>query len=222
MENWMKAPTEAFRNYRREFWTDISTTKKRERALFYQRWFDHGVLRLFWTNMHQLTPQFWRSNHPTPSRFDKLAAQGIRTIISLRGSTTAPWALLEQEACTRLDITLETVALQSRAAPQKQELLRLIQLFKSVQKPVLVHCKSGADRAGLASAIYLMVVKGEPLEKARKMLSMRYLHMSWSKAGVLDCLLDEFAHSHHSDFETWILEDYDATQVQRKFARAKG
>jgi protein tyrosine phosphatase (PTP) superfamily phosphohydrolase (DUF442 family) len=222
MGNWMKAPTEAFRNYRQTFWTGISTPKKRERALHYQRWCDHGVLRLFWTNMHQLTTEFWRSNHPTPNRFDKLAAQGIRTIISLRGSTTAPWALLEQEACTRLGITLETVALQSRAAPQKQELLRLIHLFKNAQKPVLVHCKSGADRAGLASTIYLMVIEGLPVAEARKMLSMRYLHISWSKAGVLDCLLDEFASSHHSNFETWLSKDYDATKVQKKFARARG
>lgn len=219
MVKWRSEIKAGFRNLRRSFSSDLSTPGNRRRALFYQRWFDHGVLRILWTNMFQIAPTVWRSNHPTPSRFDKLAAQGIRTIVSLRGSTTAPWALLEQEACTRVGITLETVALRSRAAPQKEELQRLILLFENVEKPMLIHCKSGADRAGLASAIYLIVIKGLPVAEARKMLSFRYLHLRWSKAGVLDLLLDEFASSGQNHFETWLSEDYDAAKLQEDFAK---
>ena len=221
MAKWHTGIKAGFRDYRKSFSSDLSTPDKRRRALFYQRWFDHGVLRILWTNMHQIAPKVWRSNHPTPSRFDKLAAQGIRTIVSLRGSTTAPWALLEQEACTRAGITLETVALQSRAAPQKEELQRLILLFRNVEKPMLIHCKSGADRAGLASAIYLIVIKGLPITEARRMLSFRYLHLRWSTAGVLDFLLDEFASSGQNQFETWLSEGYDAAKLQEDYAKSR-
>lgn len=167
--------------------------------------------------MHAIAPDVWRSNHPTPRRFDRLAAMGIRTIVSLRGSGTAPWALLEQEACARLGISLETVALQSRAAPPKAELQKLIALFRRVEKPLLIHCKSGADRAGLASAIYLLVIEQRPLAQARRMLSWRYIHLRWTKTGVLDLLLDTYQASGEPDFERWLEHDYDAAALQAAF-----
>ena len=217
MANWTKRLADRFRSYRTSLRTDLSTPDNRRRALAYQRWMDHGFLRVYWSNMHQIAPDVWRSNHPTPDRFARLSAMGIRTIVSLRGSATAPWALLEQEACTAAGITLETVALQSRAAPPKAELQKLIALFRRVEKPLLMHCKSGADRAGLASAIYLLVIEKRPLAEARHMLSLRYIHVKWSKTGVLDLLLDQFEAFGEPDFETWLEHDYDAAALQAAF-----
>ncbi|AGI69268.1 protein tyrosine/serine phosphatase [Octadecabacter antarcticus 307] len=199
------------------FRTDLSSPENRRRAVLYERWFDHGFLRKFWTNMFEIAPGVWRSNHPTAKRFPALTARGIHTIISLRGSTTTPWALLEKEACTRHGIRLETVALKSQSAPNRRDLQALIGLFRSVEKPVLFHCKSGADRTGLASVMYLLVIENQPLEQARKMLSWRYAHLSWTKAGVLDMLLDDFATSARHDFEDWLGHDYDARALQKKF-----
>jgi protein tyrosine/serine phosphatase len=183
----------------------------------YERWFDHGFLRKYWTNMIEIAPDVWRSNHPTAARFKTLARQGIRTIISLRGSHTEPWALLEKEACKRLGLRLETVALRSQSAPNCRDLQVLIDLFRSVEKPLLFHCKSGADRTGLASVIYLLVIEKQPLTEARKMLSWRYAHLSWTKAGVLDMLLDDFAASANPDLESWLTQEYDAGALQAKF-----
>jgi protein tyrosine phosphatase (PTP) superfamily phosphohydrolase (DUF442 family) len=199
------------------FRTDLSTPENRRRAVIYERWFDHGFLRRYWTNMFEIAPGVWRSNHPTAARFTALAQQGIQTIITLRGNRTTPWALLENEACTRLELRLETVALRSQRAPSRHNLQTLIDLFRSVEKPVLFHCKSGADRTGLASVIYLLVIEKHPLAQARKMLSWRYVHLSWTKAGVLDMLLDDFAASSYSDFEDWLEHDYDAARLQAKF-----
>ena len=41
--------------------------------------------------------------------------------------------------------------------PTRRELLVLIDTLRSCPYPLLIHCKSGADRTGLASALYLMV-----------------------------------------------------------------
>ena len=215
--NRTKRLADRFRTYRKSLRTDLSTPANRRRALAYQRWMDHGFLRLFWTNMHRIAPDVWRSNHPTPRRFARLSAMGIRTIVSLRGSGTAPWALLEQEACAAAGITFETVALKSRAAAPKAELQKLIALFRRVEKPLLIHCKSGADRAGLASAIYLLVIEKRPLAEARRMLSLRYVHLKWTKTGVLDLLLDQFEASAVPDFEVWLADHYDAAALQSAF-----
>jgi len=216
VSNWAKRLSERFRVAKAAYRTDLSSPENRRKAIAYERWFDHGFLRGPWTNMYQIAPGVWRSNHPTAARFERLAARGIRTIITLRGRGKAPWALLEREACARLGITLESVSLQSRKAPNRVELQALIALFRSVEKPFVMHCKSGADRAGLASAIYLIVIMGEPVSSARRMLSLRYAHLKWSKTGVLDMLLDDFAAA-GGDFEEWLAVTYDKDDLQRRF-----
>ena len=46
---------------------------------------DHGFLRIWWHNLHEVAPGVWRSNQPGPSRVRAAAGMGIRTIINLRG-----------------------------------------------------------------------------------------------------------------------------------------
>jgi protein tyrosine/serine phosphatase len=213
---WTQRLNTRYRTLRASYKCDLSTAENARRAASYQYWFDHGGLRTFWTNMSEISEGVWRSNHPEACRFGKLHALGIKSVISLRGSTTAPWALLEQRACHANHMTLHTIALQSRRAPLRCELQKLIALFRSTHKPFVMHCKSGADRAGLASAIYLLVIDGADVATARKMLSLRYLHMRWSKTGVLGLLLDTFDASGEPDFEVW-LQTYDAETLQNAF-----
>ncbi|NBD29283.1 MAG: protein tyrosine phosphatase [Alphaproteobacteria bacterium] len=198
----------------------LTDDASRRAARRYVRWIDHGFLRNLWHNQSEFAPGAWRSNYPDEARIAALAERGIRSIITLRGAGRNPWYLLEQEACTRHGIALYNVALKARTAPRKIELQNLIALFRRIERPVLIHCKSGADRAGLASAIYLMVIEGEPLANARRMLSPRYLHFKWTETGVLDMLLDDFAASGAADFETWLAGDYDAEALQARFESA--
>ncbi|MBF9046055.1 protein tyrosine phosphatase [Rhodobacterales bacterium LSUCC0031] len=196
---------------------DISTAKGRRRVLHFMRWHDHGILRSVWHNQHQIAPGVWRSNYPDAARIAKLSEMGLAHIITLRGDTTTPWLLLEQEACARHAIGLHAIPMRSAAAPQRETLETLIDLFRKLDRPILIHCKSGADRTGLASAIYLMVIEDQPLAVARRMLSLRYLHAHFLKAGVLDMLLDDFAASGQHDFAHWVTHHYDAADLQARF-----
>ena len=65
-------------------------------------------------------------------------------------------------------------------------------LFDSIAYPALLHCKSGADRAGMASVLYLHFRKGEPVDKAMRMLSLRYGHVRQGKTGVLDYFFEKY------------------------------
>lgn len=196
---------------------DISTPVKRAQALAFVRIVDHGILRALWHNMHEIAPGVWRSNYPDPARFGKLKRRGIKTIISLRGDGPTPWYLLEAEAAAAHGMTLEAVSLKSTKAPRREAIARLIALMRGAERPLLIHCKSGADRAGLASALYLLLIENRPLKEARRMLSPWYLHLRWSRAGVISRLLDEFAASGEPDFERWLAQDYDAEALQRRF-----
>ena len=108
------------------------------------------------------------------------------------------------------------------AAAEEQEELRLRALtaFKTLPKPLLFHCKSGADRAGFTAAMYLMVCEGRPVADAKKQLGLRYIHLDFTATGVLDYILAVYearVEQHPIDFEDWIRREYHQKLLQQGF-----
>ena len=202
--------------------TDLSTPENRRRAHIYNMWFDHAVLRKVWTNFFPVAPGVYRSNQPTHERFVKLKAMGIRTILNLRGAAGAAHYLVEEESCRELGLTLVNCTLHARYAAPAKDVLAVIQAFREIEKPFVMHCKSGADRAGFASAIYLIEIEGKSVAEARKMLGLKYLHLKWSRTGVLDYILDLYeARTKKSpiSFENWIRTEYDNVDVHERYSK---
>ncbi|MFO7921204.1 MAG: tyrosine-protein phosphatase [Nioella sp.] len=164
------------------------------RAQIYVNWFDHGFARQRWTNADVVAPGVIRSNHPTRARLEVLAAAGLKSVLSLRGAKPTAHYHLEVKACRELGLAFVPVGLSDRRAPRPEHFRMLIGAFHSIEKPFLMHCKAGADRAGLAAAIYLIEIEGRPFAEARGMLSARYGHLRRSKAGILDAVLDAYGH----------------------------
>lgn len=180
------------------------------RARIYNAWFDHAVLRTVWTNQAEIAPGVFRSNHPTKARLKTLKESGLRTVISLRGGVNSAHTATERLWCEELGLTLRMVSMSDKIAPQPATLLQLIETFRQAETPMLIHCKAGADRAGLAFAVYLLAMAGAPLAEARRMLSWRFLHLRSSQAGVLDKVLDAYETHKDLPFEAWVKTRYDA------------
>lgn len=181
---------------------------------------DHGFVRLVYLNKHALSADAWRSAQPLPHQIRALKRRGIKTIINLRGERQCGSYWLEREACARLGIQLVNYQLRSRAAPTRDELWGANHVLDRVEYPVLFHCKSGADRAGLMSALYRHVKLGAPIEQARKELSLRYGHIRQSDTGVLDALFDRYlADTAKSPmpFFDWVDTVYDPNELKASF-----
>ena len=180
---------------------------------------DHGVLRLFWHNLHQIDSDMWRSNQTTPRRIEQAAKLGITTIINLRGPRSDGSWRLEAEACARYGLQLVDFTARSRAAPDKQMLYDTKALFEGIEGPALMHCKSGADRAGLISALYLLMQKNRPVAEAARQLSFRYLHVKQAKTGLLDAFFAAYAphEAKGMTFFDWIDQIYDPDKLQAEF-----
>ena len=208
------------RRLRAHYNTDLSSPENRRRAHIYNLWFDHAVLRKVWTNFFPVAPGVYRSNQPTHKRFVKLKKMGIRSILNLRGAAGAAHYLVEEESCRELGLKLVNCTLHARYAAPRNDILGVIDAFRTIEKPFVMHCKSGADRAGFASVLYLHVIEGRPLSEARKMLSFKYLHLSWSRTGILGFIFDMYEARNARDpieFEEWVATEYDSTDAQAQF-----
>ena len=137
---------------------------------------DHAILRLGWRNWGVVAPgRLYRSNHPLPWQI-RLAARhhGIRTVINLRGNRADCGAdALSRAEAARLGLAHIDAPFESRGAPHKDRILRLAAIFQDMQEPALIHCKSGADRTGLAAGLWLML-QGRPVAEALGQLSLRH------------------------------------------------
>lgn len=83
--------------------------------------------------------------------------------------------------------------MRARRAPTREELKTAIELFDRIEYPMLMHCKSGAERTGLMSILYLLLKEGVPLAEARRQLSARYGYFRHTTAGILDLLFEHYA-----------------------------
>jgi protein tyrosine phosphatase (PTP) superfamily phosphohydrolase (DUF442 family) len=185
---------------------------------------DHGVFRMIYVNRHRIGDQAWRSAQPAPHHIRRLARQGLKTIVNLRGERLCGSYWLEQEACRRYGIELVNFQVRSRAAPSRLEIKAARDLFERIEYPMLMHCKSGADRAGLMSVLFRFVKEGVPLAEARNELSLRYGHIRQADTGILDHFFDSYLeHDRHrpTPFFEWLDTVYDPDELRRSF-HAKG
>ncbi len=172
---------------------------------------DHGFLRTLWTNFHKLDDDVWRHNHPSPSRLAQLKAMGAASVLTLRGDTSPP-SQIEAAACAELGLEFQALEMRAIILPRKEALLGLLDALREMPKPMVIHCKSGSDRTGLAATIYLHVFKGVPLAEARKQLAPRFIHNPWGRAAIVNKLLDAYGAAHDATgigFEDWVRSDYD-------------
>jgi protein tyrosine/serine phosphatase len=199
---------------------DVSTPEGRRKALWDMTWSDHAFLRVWWTNEAWISDEMVRTNQPWPFQIRKWAKRGIKTVVNLRGGIHTSFHALERQTCEELGLKLVNFTLESRGAPKARDLRRAQELFGEIAYPALMHCKSGADRAGLASVLYLHFRKGVPIEEARKQLSLRFGHVRQGKTGILDYFFDRYlaggAPQGLSLIE-WAETAYDPVELKRTF-----
>jgi protein tyrosine/serine phosphatase len=200
---------------------DLSTPAGRRRARNELHWGDHGFLRLRFRNLHRISPEMYRANQPSPEHIGRYARElGLKTIINLRGTSPKGYYLLEKEACDRNGVKLVDYQVFSRDAPSRESVLGARDLFESIAYPALMHCKSGADRAGLMAVLYMHFRQGQPIEQAKQQLSFKYLHIREGKTGMLDYFFETYLRDGKPKgltFADWVARDYDREAVKAAF-----
>jgi protein tyrosine/serine phosphatase len=206
---------------RAEIWdAGLTSPLMRAHAWLDLLFFDHGILRLCYRNRHFVTKGLWRSAQPTPGDLKSLKKKGLKSVICVRGGRAFGSWPLEKEACERLQLDLHKVSIRARQAPRKEALLELIDLLASLNYPVLIHCKSGADRTGFVTAVYLIAIERRPVDVAVGQLALRFGHLRFSRAGILREVIEDFGRDGDAaglDFRSWVETRYVADEVALRF-----
>ena len=125
-------------------------------------------------NFYQVNDWLYRSAQPDAEGFKNLEAMGIKTVINLRDTNKDPKAA----AGTTLILVNPSITTWSFT---DAEVINALRAINQAERPVLVHCRHGADRTGLIIALTRVINEGWSVEDAKEeMLNGGYgFHSIW-------------------------------------------
>lgn len=173
------------------------------------------------SNRHTVIPgRVYRCAQPSADGLrQQIEADGIRTVINLRGPSLAPpadWYADELAVTHALGVSQEDFTLSAYLPPPPAEVRRLVEVLDRTEYPVLVHCKQGADRTGLVSAVALLLYTDAGVSEARRQLLPWKGHFPLGKTAAMGRVLTryenwlaEHGEGHRPDrFRHWLLHVY--------------
>jgi protein tyrosine phosphatase (PTP) superfamily phosphohydrolase (DUF442 family) len=133
-------------------------------------------------NFHSILPgQVYRS---AQMQGDALAGaireHGIKTIVNLRGENAgSDWYQSEISTAKQMGVQHFDFSLSASREVSDEEMDKIIATIDRAPKPVLIHCKNGADRSGLVGALYLYGLQHQSAEQADKQLTIFCGHVPY-------------------------------------------
>jgi protein tyrosine/serine phosphatase len=143
----------------------------------------HSSNNLHLVDAHQL----YRSAQLSPSALlDVIKSLRIKTVVNLRDDTYTNH-LKEREVCVDnhviyTEVPMSNTLFSSTAVTSPVSIQALLLVYASCPRPILVHCKGGADRTGEAAALWVLTqqrhnTSQEAVDAALKQLDVRYGHV---------------------------------------------
>lgn len=94
-------------------------------------------------NFHEITPgEAYRSAQLDRDELEYyIKKYSIKSILNLRGENfDAPWYIEELQVSSELNVKHYDIALSATHEPIDEDVRKLIEIFKSAQRPILIHC----------------------------------------------------------------------------------
>ena len=116
-------------------------------------------------NLHRITPLLYRSEQPSALGMRNLEKLGVRTVINLRAFNS------DEDEVRGTSLRTERLKILTWRVDDAHvvEVMRILR--QTENGPFLIHCKHGADRTGLMSAMYRMLEQDWSAEDALQELT---------------------------------------------------
>jgi protein tyrosine/serine phosphatase len=129
-----------------------------------------------------------------------LSKYDIKTVLNLRGKNTgSDWYEGEVAATKSLHVTLIDYGISANKEVPETDVDALMRIIRDAPKPILIHCKGGADRSGLMAALYLYSL-GRTAEESSGQLSVTYGHIAfWNSTKAMDRTFWRYVAAHEQE-----------------------
>ena len=178
-----------------------------------------AYVRLWQKNFRCVVPgQVYRSAQPLPKDLRGWTrTYRLKSALNLRGWWgNEEYTALRKEA---YDLGLKSFDLELDAwsAPTRHQLLQLIEAIERLPRPMLIFCRAGVDRSGMASVLAAMGIAGQSYEKAKNELFGQWQYIGGKKensTGSLFAAYEGFCRRKGvttggwSQFKRWAVDEY--------------
>ncbi len=104
----------------------------------------------------------------------------IKTVLNLRGeSPDAQWYKDEIKTCNKFGVDHYDYGFSASCLLSIKKMKDIVKLLKKLPRPILIHCKAGADRSGIVAALWLYKIKHFTFKKALYQLSILFGHFPY-------------------------------------------
>jgi protein tyrosine/serine phosphatase len=111
-------------------------------------------------NLHRITENLYRGAQPTREGFLELEKMGIKTVINLRAFHS------DVNQLQGTSLQYENISFKTWH-PEDEDVVRFLQIISDKSRqPFFIHCQHGADRTGMMSAVYRIVMQNWSKEEA--------------------------------------------------------
>ena len=162
------------------------------------------------TGFREVVPGVYRSPQPGEDQlFRRIAAHHLRTVVCLRGRSHASAA--SERATVGSGATFLAVPMSATRLPRPATLHELWRIAATAERPLLLHCRAGVDRTGLAAALFVLH-DTDDLQRAQDQLDLvPHGHTGLMGTATMDDVLELYAPYHRlMRFPQWIDEVYTA------------
>jgi protein tyrosine phosphatase (PTP) superfamily phosphohydrolase (DUF442 family) len=173
---------------------NLETFWGRFKAQFDAMTVEHNFTNVIRSNFHRIDEDAFRSSQPTTYQLRRVIKRHkIKTVVNIRGyDDDSPMKLLEERVCRQMGVQIVYVNASSRNIPNDRILEDFKNTYESIEYPILIHCKAGADRAGLASTLYQYYHKKIPIEKTNQLKFWPYGHIKYARTGLIDLFFEMY------------------------------
>jgi|JI8StandDraft_2_1071088.scaffolds.fasta_scaffold17309_4 protein tyrosine/serine phosphatase len=130
-------------------------------------------------NYHEVIPdKLYRSGQLEPGELTEVVQKyGIKSVLNLRGDNTGTdWYDNEVAEAKAANVKHLNFRMSAKRGLTYGQTTELIAVMRNAPKPLLIHCQGGADRSGLASALYMSAINQSEESEADSQLSLVYGH----------------------------------------------
>jgi protein tyrosine/serine phosphatase len=170
-------------------------------------------------NFHTVIPgSVYRSAQPLGEDIHRWTAKyGLKSVVNLRGGESDERVQGEVAAVAELKLDYYDIHLSNTKLPSADQLRELARVLETAPRPMLIHCKAGADRTSVAAVMARMALAGDDYQTASRQRSFYYLHFDADPDHVAGCLDQYEAYCRDKgqptggwkEFRNWVMTQYN-------------